>query len=201
MTAKFSNEYKAKMARIARLPQLMEDAMMSHTKYMATMIIEEFQKGIRLNNFGLVKLQKATIEGKLRAGYSRPETPLYGLGDKSEHSYINMMRIRKLKHGFKVYPSHAKHHSSGMRLNDLFIVHEYGCTITTGAGVTIRIPPRPAFLKAYERVMLNLKKDKRETSRNVKKAMTEYINTAKTTSFNKMKDRDLKGHEDYEKND
>lgn len=199
--AKFSNSFQAKVARIARLPQMMEDTMMGHLKGSATGVIEEFQDGIRMNNMGLQKLQDATIKGKLRKGYDKPETPLYGLGDKSEKSYINMLRIRKIKNGYKVYPSKAKHHSSGLALNDLFKVHEYGCTINMKNGTTVRIPPRPAFFKAYERQMTKMRKDKKETSTKVKKAITEFINTAKRDLLYEIEKRDLMGHEDYEKND
>jgi len=199
--AKFSNSFNNKKNRMKRLPLIVDDSMMGQLKYTATMIIEEFQKGIRANNMGLKKLQQATEDGKSRKGYSKPDTPLYGLGDRSDRSYINMMRIKKLKNGYKVYPSRAKHHTSKLKLKDLFIVHEYGCTITMKNGTVVRIPPRPAFHKAYERVINKMKRDKRETSRTVKRAMTEYINNGKKELLEKIKSRDLKGHKDYEKND
>jgi hypothetical protein len=198
---KFSNEYEARLKRIARLPQMVEDNVVSHLKGIANDVIDTFQKGIRYNNLGLEKLKEATIQGKLRKSYPKPETPLYGLGDREDKSYINMMRIRKLKNGYKIYQSKAKHHKSSLTLEQLFRVHEYGCTITTKAGVMIRIPPRPALHRAYERVMLRMKADKRETSRTVKRAMTEYINSSKQDLFNKMKEKDLAGHKEYEKND
>jgi hypothetical protein len=203
MTAKmkFSNEFHAKLARIARLPQMVEDTMMGHLKGSATGIIEEFKKGIRMNNMGLRNLKEATIRGKIRAGYPKPETPLYGAGDREDRSYINMMRIKKVKNGYKVYPSKGKHHKSDLKLNDLFRIHEYGCTINMANGTTVRIPPRPAFFKAYERQMLKMKKDKKETSTGVKKAITEYINTAKRDLLYEIERRDLMNHEDYEKND
>jgi len=199
--AEFSSSYKAKMARIKRLPELAESVMMGKLKRDATNLIEEFQKGIKQNNFGLQKLQKATIDGKLKMKYDKPETPLYGLGDRSEKSYINMMRIRKIKNGYKVYPSWAKHHKSQLALRDLFIVHEYGTTISMPNGSIVRIPPRPAMFKAYQRMMIKQRRDKRETSQEVKTAMTEYINTGKKILIDKIEKRDLMGHKDYEKND
>lgn len=199
--AEFSTSYRAKMARIQRLPVIADDIMMGKLKRDAIGFIEEFQKGIKSNNFGLRKLQKATIDGKIRMKYDKPETPLYGLGDRSEKSYINMLRIRKLKNGWKVYPSWAKHHDSQLALRDLLIVHEYGCTITMTNGTIVRIPPRPALFKAYQRVLIKQRRDKRETSREVKTAMTEYINTGKKLLIDKIEKRDLMGHKDYEKND
>jgi hypothetical protein len=199
--AKFSNSFHAKMARIQRLPQMIEGTMMGQMKSSATGVIEEFKKGLRMNNMGLEKLKDATIASKTRKGYEKPENPLYGLGDRSDKSYINMMRIRKIKNGYKVYPSKGKHHSSGLSLADLFKVHEYGCTVNMKSGATVRIPPRPAFFKAYERQMLKMKKDAKETSRTVKKAMTEFINTAKRDLLYEIERKDLMNHEDYEKND
>lgn len=198
---KFSNSFQAKKARIQKLPQLIDDTMMGHLKGSATGIVEEFKKGIRLNNMGLQKLKDATIAGKIRNNYPKPETPLYGLGDREERSYINMMRIKKLKNGYKVYPSKAKHHKSNLKLSDLFKIHEYGCTMNLKNGTTVRIPPRPAFFKAYERQMLKMRKDKKETSRDVKKAITEFINTAKRDLLYEIERKDLMNHEDYEKND
>lgn len=197
----FSSSYKAKKARIQRLPAIAEQIMIGKLKRDAIGLIKEFQKGIRSNNFGLKKLQQATITGKLRKRYDKPETPLYGLGDRSEKSYINMLRMRRIKNGWKVYPSWAKHHKSPLALRDLLIVHEYGCTITMKNGTIVRIPPRPALFKAYDRIMNRMKRDKRETSREVKTAMTEYINTGKKILLDKIEKRDLLGHKDYEKND
>lgn len=198
---KFSNSYEAKKKRIARLPKMAEDAMMAHMKWNATQLILEFQDGIRKNNFGLEKMKQASITSKMRKTYKMPATPLYGLGDRSDKSYINMMRIKKIKHGYKVYPSWAKHHDSNLKLNELFKIHEYGCTFTTKNGTAVRIPPRPAFFKAYERMMSKMERDSRETSKEVKRAMTQYVNEGKNNLFEKIAVRDLKGHKDYEKND
>lgn len=199
--AKFSNNFHAKMARIQRLPQMIEGTMTGYLKSSATGVIEEFKKGLRMNNMGLEKLKDATVASKTRKGYAKPENPLYGLGDRSDKSYINMMRIKKIKNGYKVYPSKGRHHKSSLSLADLFKIHEYGCTINMKNGTTVRIPPRPAFFKAYERQMLKMKKDAKETSLTVKKAMTEFINTAKRDLLYEIERKDLMNHEDYEKND
>jgi hypothetical protein len=198
---KFSDSYRAKIARIKRLPKISEDIMMSKLKRDTTNLIEEFQKGVRLNNFGLRKLQKVTVDGKFKLKYDKPDTPLYGLGDREDKSYINMFRIRKIKNGYKIYPSWAKHHKSKLSLRSLFLVHEYGCTISMPNGAVVRIPPRPALFKAYEILMNKKRRDKRETSKEVKTAMTEYINTGKKLLIDKIEKRDLMGHKDYEKND
>ena len=66
VTVQFSNSYRAKMARIKRLPELADEIMMSQLKRNATELIEEFQKGIRSNNFGLRKLQQSTITRKVK---------------------------------------------------------------------------------------------------------------------------------------
>ena len=199
--AKFSNEFHAKLDRIKRLPILVGDTMMGSMKSSAVTLIQEFQSGIRMNDMGLKPLQPGTVASKQRKGYDKPENPLYGVGDRSDKSYINLLRIRQLKNGYKVYPSKGRHHSSSLPLNVLFEIHEKGITIVTRNGVVIRIPPRPAFFKAYERTMNKMKKDKRETSRNVKKAMTQYVNNAREDLLREIKKGDYLNSKDYEKND
>jgi len=179
MSAKFSTNYWAKMKRIQRLPKLGNDIMFGVTKKDALGVIKEFHDGIKRNSLGLDPLQQSTVNKKASAGNKRPENPLYAYGDEETlKSYVNMMRIRKLKNGWKVAPSWAKHHTRGsnqkqLELRHLFQIHEYGCTIDRG-NFLIQIPPRPAFLFAYRKWMS--KRRKNENTIEVKKAMTEYIN-------------------------
>lgn len=198
---KFSENFEAKRKRIQRLPRIVEDAMWSNAKKHATELIEEFKKGIKSNNLGLKKLQQVSITSKKKLGYDKPTTPLYGAGDRTGKSYINMLRIRKIKNGYKVYPSWARHHKSNLKLRDLFIVHEYGCTITMANGVIVRIPPRPALFKAYQRMSGKMKRSGQETSKEVKKAMAQFVKDGNNDLFKKITARDTAGHEDYEKND
>lgn len=188
VTAKFSTTYDAKRMRVARLPKLVERVAKSGTKKQAIALIEAFQSGIRTNSFKLVPLKPETVEKKAKQGMSKPRVPLYGRGDEVEKkSYINMLRIRKLKKGWKVYASWAKHHTSNLQLRALLQVHEEGCIIKQMRGntmVLIRIPPRPALAKALRRVLKG--KIHEENVLEVRRAIRLLIKTGSTSGFRKI---------------
>lgn len=186
--AKFSASYDAKRMRVARLPKLVERAVRSGTKKSAIAVIEAFQDGIRTNSFKLVPLKPATVDKKRAQGMSRPKAPLYGRGDEVEKkSYINMLRIRKLKNGWKVFASWAKHHSADIQLRSLLQIHEEGAIIKQRRGnnvVLIRIPPRPALAKALRRVLKG--KIQQENTLEVRRAMRLLLKTGSTKGFRKI---------------
>jgi hypothetical protein len=170
----FSSDYKAKMRRIKRLPDIAVNAMFGALKKDALGLIKIFHDGIKNNDLGLEELSPFTVSKKKFQGMSKPKSPLYGRGDeKLDRSYSNMLRMRKLKNGWKVYPSWAKHHESKLQLRQLFKIHEMGATFKRGE-TTVRIPPRPAFLLSYRKWMAKKKDD--ETGKQVRKAITEYVN-------------------------
>lgn len=186
---KFSNSYNAKMLRIKRLPEYVPDMMIGALKKDAVGIVKTFHDGIKNDTLELEFLKPATIQQKDRKGFENPDSPLYGKGDDAkDRSYSNMLRIRKLKNGWKVYPSRAMHWSGKITLNHLFQIHEYGCTVTARNGNTFRIPPRPAFMYSYRKWMNDKKKNQMETSVTVKKAITDYINNAETQYIKKLTD-------------
>ena len=164
---KFSDTYNAKMKRIRRLPKLVKQA----------------ADGIRKNNFKLAKLDPKTVQAKRRQGFSKPNTPLYGAGDSGTNTYINMFFIKKIKNGYRIIARWALHHDAGIPLKVLFFIHENGAIINTGKAL-IRIPPRPAFRKAFARYLR--RKIKGETSKDVKEAIQETIKTGKTTKFRRV---------------
>lgn len=172
MKVKFSNTYAAKRKRIARLPVLVNDAMQGQIKGHAEKFIKIFHDGIKKDDLGLRQLEAITIASKQK--YSQPETPLYAAGDDQKNSYANMLRLRKLKNGWKVYPSKARHWKSGIPLDKMLIIHENGATIKTPNGLIV-IPPRPALHNAYIQLQKSLLADKRETSITVRNAIREYI--------------------------
>lgn len=176
---KFSDSYEAKKKRIQRLPILVEGYADNFSQKNANSLIENFQDGLRKNSFKLPPLKPETVRRKTAQGLPKPRVPLYGQGDQEdEKSYINMLRIRKLKNGYRVYPSWAKHHSGDIELRTLFWIHEKGAVIRQMRGgkiVVIRIPPRPAFRKAYLRTLRQIRQ--RETSKDVRRAITRLINT------------------------
>ena len=185
-TFTYSSNYHAKMKRIQRLPRRMDGFFTTSAKKDAVGLIDTFRDGIIKDDFGLEPLKPSTVKSK--AGMPKPTTPLFGLGDTIEKkSYLNMLRIRKIKRGFKVFPSWAKHHTSKLQLRWLFIIHEYGAIIRQNRGgkiVLIRIPPRPAFRKSYDRYMGS--KSKREPTDKVSKAIIQLIKTGISTKLDNI---------------
>ena len=184
---KFSTNYEAVKSRIRRLPQFIENSADTFTKKDAVGVIEAFQDGIRNGDFNFEGLKDPTITAKRRKGYAQPETPLYGEGDDDKNSYINMFRVRKIKKGYRVYARWARHHS-GLSLRDLFLIHERGMLIAGANGVVIRIPPRPAFNRAFMRYL-----EKRIAEENVEKVRTvmiEYLRTGVEAKFQDIMRKD-----------
>lgn len=177
---KFSTNYWAKLKRIQRLPKFFNDYMDTSSKKDAYGVIDEYRNGIKYNSFKLRPLKPATIEAKERKGFSKPSTPLYGLGEDSANSLINAFLVRNLKKGYRVAPRNAIHHTSSLKLKDLWNVHEFGITIRTKNAV-IPIPARPAFFLAYKRYLI--KKKKLEPTEKVRRAMVLFINTGKDEFF------------------
>ena len=169
-------------ARINRLPYLLRLILTARAKATALSFIKSFHDGIKNNAFGLKKLKDETIERKRRLAMELPEVPLYGRGDdKKDRSYVNMLRLRKLKAGYRVYPSKAMHYSKKVKLDKLLYVHEHGA-ILKGAGDTlIRIPPRPALKLAYRQTMgTQIKGDR---SKKVKAEAAKYLRTGMDSYF------------------
>lgn len=196
---KFSNEFKDKQKRIENLPVFMRDFVLATLKQDAQKLIKIFHDGIKKDEFGLDILAAATVSAKKKKGFKKPETPLYGKGDDEEKkSYVNLLRIKKLPDGWKVYPSWAKHWDVDVRLDTLFHIHEFGATLQRKDGTLIRIPARPAFLMAYKKMLTQKGSDDRETSRIVKKAIKAYINNAQKIDevLKKEKIRKNKKHEE-----
>lgn len=200
---KFSNEFKAKERRIKMMPKLTEKMLYGIYKRDSVGIIKEYQNGIRMQSFGLERLKPGTIRQKQLKGLWKPTTPLYAWGDDHKKSLINCLRIRKLKNGWKIVPSKGMHHNKAggkpITLEFLHIIHEYGALIPgkkkqtsklkRALGIkfeTIRIPPRPALNRAYRIHLKKLKNRWQETSRTVKKAIAQYIETANKAEIDNL---------------
>ena len=184
-----SNGASALKSRIQRLPKLIGTIAESYAKRNAETLVKMFHDGIKENKLGLTKLKPATISAKEKMALERPESPLYGVGDYDlRHSYSNMMRIKKEKYKYTVYPSGEYEHAQRgkkktggrIRLRDLLIIHEYGRTISNafGKGITVRLPPRPALRYSYTRLMAELRR--KDPSKKVQKAMARYVGKALT---------------------
>lgn len=192
----YSDNYKAKMARIRRLSYLVNDIVYGYTKRDIIQIKKNFHDGIKNNTLGLDRLAETTINSKRNKGYQKPTAPLYGKGDREkDRSYSNMLVIRKHKNGWKLEPSRKLHWSRALKLSDLFKIHEHGCTIRQQRGdksILIKIPPRPALLLSYRRYLIQKRRNKKEQSKEVKRAMTEFINTGNKKKIDIFKKWTLK---------
>lgn len=188
--------------RIQRLPKFALDAIENCAKGKAESLTTLFHDGIKENTLGLLPLKDTTIDTKEAMGFEQPDTPLYGLGDDADNSYANMMDVVKDEAGkrWTVKPRDAKHQiqlpdgsvvDSNFMLKDLFKVHEYGCTITNGfgKGIFIRIPPRPAFRYAYEKLMLLI--SKKDPAKKVRDAVTRFVRSGDEKALELIRERDF----------
>jgi hypothetical protein len=182
------------------LPRYAVGLMKAPLKRDALRTVKNFKEGIKRNSFALQKLKDETVYRKRLLGMERPNAPLYGMGDSvKKKSYINMLRIKELKNGWKLYPSWAKHYSAAIKLNLLFFVHEYGTIIKGRGGVMIRIPPRPALLKAFLRTMKQRRM--KEDCKLMKQAMIVYARTGRIKALQQMEKQFVRGLEKFEDSD
>jgi hypothetical protein len=186
-----------KKKRIAQLPQYMLDAVKGLTRARAYDFIKQWQRDLRSNAHHVAVLKVKTMKAKMAKGYKKPFIPLYGLGDADPHTYINMMRIYAMKKGYKVAPGRKGHHESGLKLRDLFIVHEYGTTIVKG-NTTIRIPARPTFFLSYQTFLVHDVSRFKNGKREMMKAAREMILTGRKTLFSKIHSRYARGRDKNE---
>lgn len=166
--------------RLKKLPVIMESLARAKLKRDAAELIKIFQDGLRRNSLGLKQLSRDYVAVKRRRGFSKPANPLVAGGDQKKNSYINMLRIRKVKQGYTVRPSWARHWESDLKLRDLFLVHEYGTVIAHGKGESarlVRIPPRPAFLKSYQ--IFIRRQTRGQHSKTIQNAVTRYLQDGK----------------------
>lgn len=194
---KFSQKYKNVKRRLKKLPKLFETTADSILKKDTIGFLNEFKEGLRNDNFGLRRLNRISKIEKEKKGYSKVSTPLYGAGDSTKNSYINAFRLKKIKKGYRVYLSNAKHHEANLSLKVLFRIHEEGCLIKVTPRMRkflhylgihlketttiIRIPPRPTRIKTFKRWL-----EKRLINEDVKKTkriIAEYINTGNWELF------------------
>lgn len=198
---KFSTNFQAVKSRIKRLPKLVSETADTIAKKDAVAVIEAFREGIKQNTFNLKPLLEVSRQNKIKQGYSRPSNPLYGKGEDDDRSYINVLKIRKIKNGYRIFLSWKKHHSGNISLRLLFFIHEKGAIIRVTEKMRvflhvvgihlktttnlIRIPPRPTFRKAFNRALR--RKARQENVDAVKKAILQIIKTGNSSGFNKIK--------------
>ena len=192
----FSQVFEAKRSRIRRIPKLIDDTVLAFSKRDALRLMKNFHDGIKQNSFRLKRLQDGTIERKRSMAMEKPNVPLYGAGDsKKKNSFVNMLRMRKVKAGYKVFASNAKHHSADLKLKDLLDVHEKGRIISRGDAL-IRIPPRPAFEKAFKRTLKQRRVQ--EDAADVRRAYTAFMNTGSDADIKAIQTKAIAGLKQFE---
>lgn len=169
----FSTKWTAVRQRVRRLPKIAEGVADAQRKRDAHELVSRWRFGIENNTLGLEKLRPLTRARKVRLGYRRPSSPLYGLGLEGARTYIKGMRVFRKRRGYSVRMINGRHHKSKLPLSALFVVHEYGATTRKG----VRIPPRPAMQKAYAQVLRRLKSN--DPAKEFGAAVNEYIRTGK----------------------
>jgi hypothetical protein len=195
---KTSTSFTDKLNRLKESKKHVKFTTESMLKREAIFFIKIFQDGIKNKQFGLQKLSQSTVTSKQRQGMQYPDTPLYGEGlDIDKRTYINALRIRKLKQGYNVYVSKAMHHSANKPLDYLFAIHELGCTIVRGNTATV-IPPRPAFKKTqiiFTNKVLRLRESE---YREIRLALKNFVRNKQIDGFTRIirSIPDIKKYED-----
>ena len=192
----FSSSFEAKRSRIRRISKLIDDTVLAYAKRDAMKLMKNFHDGIKQNSFRLKRLEDGTIARKRSMAMEKPNVPLYGAGDsKKKNSFVNMLRMRRIKAGYKVFASNAKHHSADLKLKDILDVHEKGRIISRGDAL-IRIPPRPAFEKAFKRTL----KQRRllEDATDMRKAFTLFINAGSNADIKAIQTKAIAGLKRFE---
>lgn len=189
---KFSNHYEAVRSRIKRLPVLLQAEVENLGYNDAVHLVELFKTGIKRSEFNLKPLKPATIARKERANYTSPETPLYGT-NRRKNRYNNMLEIVRTGQRWIVRPRKEKHWHASIGLDVMFDVHEYGATIMgktrDGKPVRIRIPPRPAFRYAYNRMMRE--KAAQDQAEKLREKIVHYIKTGNWKAQRRMNAKDI----------
>ena len=159
MKVSTTNTFKNKVSRVEWLDKNANKIASGLLKDHAQDLIDDFHDGILKREFPLKDLKPETISGKRRAGYDFPEVPLVGKGDRrgsKRDSYINMLRLMRVKKGWAIAISKGNHWS-GVPLKMLFEVHEKGAKIAKKDGTIIQIPKRPAWRYAQRKFHSELK--------------------------------------------
>jgi hypothetical protein len=163
--------------RKAAMPKMIKQAAMMIRKRDADAIILNFRSGIATKSFRLAPLKRATIKRKRQMGYPAPGTPLYSSGH-----YMVSLRKYQTKRGYVVkFPNRAL--PCGLTEAQLMEVHEYGAVIPKPNGGAFRIPPRPAFLYAYQKTLGEMT----DRSADVMAVAKEYIKDGRSATFSRIR--------------
>lgn len=194
-SVKFFNKWYDLQKRIRFMPKIVERLANAKTHADAESMVKTFHDGIKQNSFHLKKLKDGTIQRKRYLGYKEPDIPLYGMGDaKKKNSYMNMLRIKKIKNGFRVFPGKEKHWDSSLTLEALQKIHEHGIIIKRGNSL-IRIPPRPAMSYAFKAVHKG--RTMKEVLSRMRAVIRMYIRKGDDSGIREFEKEQAKGVKSY----
>jgi hypothetical protein len=186
MKAKTTSKFEKKRQRLLAVKDYMKGMVDSMLKREAVIYIKMFQDGIKNRQFRVAPLKPGTIKQKTKMGYPQPSTPLYGKGFGDDRSYINVLKIKKLKKGYKIYPSAQRHHKSELTLKELLIIHEKGATIKPKNGDAFKIPPRPILKKTDDLFKAKVLKLREKEYKGFRDAIKNYVRNNKIAGINKI---------------
>lgn len=164
--------------RIANLPQIFTTMLRAVHKVDAVGVIKEYKDGLRGDTLGLERLKPRTIAKKEKAGFPYPTHPLVGLNGREKRSLINALYVQDDGKYMRIKPSERMHWKAKLTLSHLFNIHSFGVKFRGRGKGIIKIPPRPALLKAYDKWML--KKQQRSKTPEIQAAIVKYINKGET---------------------
>ena len=158
--------------RIKRLPKIGDDLANTSSKKDALLLVKYYREGVGNGSFSLPSLQRQSVQQKIKKGYTKPQDPLYGLGMEGRRTLSSTLRVYKTWQGWRVKWPNKRHHSSKLTVAHLAYIHEHGLIIQKG-GHSFRLPERPAFTRAYKRLMSEI--SNKDPSVEVQRACTQYL--------------------------
>jgi len=116
--------------KLSLLPIKTKKTLRATSKIGRQAVAEDFlkflQKGLKENNLGLMRLSRRTIAKKRALGRPQPETVMYEKGKTDDRSYYNLLEVRDSGRGVKVGFKRRAKHWSGLKIEDLAIIHAEG---------------------------------------------------------------------------
>jgi hypothetical protein len=199
MAIKFLQGFKDKISRIKKLPIYIKETAEIIALKNALGVVIAYQQMLKQMS-KLKNLHPFSISQKVKAGYSKPQKPLYGAGEAMADSLYYLLEIHKPGESYEIRFSNKTHHNSRLSIAQIHYIHENGAVIKVTdkmraflhfAGLhlkpettVIRIPPRPVYKQSLKLAELRRKKNKYGIKTNL--AIAQLITTGKDFKFKKL---------------
>jgi hypothetical protein len=116
--------------KLSLIPIKTKKTLRATSKLGRRVVAEDFlkflQKGLKENNLGLMRLKRVTIVKKRALGRPQPSTVMYEKGTTDNRSFYNLLEVRDTGRGVKVGFKKRAKHWSGLKIEDLAIIHAEG---------------------------------------------------------------------------